>query len=44
VLRPDKHIYVDCASSWWAIADSLPRYTAAEIANYRKSQPDSAGQ
>ena len=36
VLRPDKHIYVDCASSWWEFMDSLPRYTAAEIAAYRK--------
>lgn len=35
-LRPDKHIFVECGSPWFTIADTLPRYTGAEIARLRQ--------
>lgn len=34
-LRPDKHIFVDCASTWFEIADSLPRLTRDELVALR---------
>jgi hypothetical protein len=36
VLRPDKHIFVECKSPWFSITDSLPRVTKAEVARFRK--------
>ena len=36
-VEPDKHIYVEGKAGWWAIFDNLPRYTAAEIADYRRA-------
>ena len=27
ILRPDKHIFVDCKSAWFSITDSLPLFT-----------------
>jgi hypothetical protein len=37
-LRPDKHIYVEHNAPWWRIEDSLPRFTAEEIAEHRRSR------
>jgi hypothetical protein len=37
ISRPDKHIYVDRKSSWFSMADSLPRFTKAEIIKLRMS-------
>lgn len=34
-LRPDKHIFVACGSSWYEIADSLPRLTQRELIELR---------
>lgn len=34
-LRPDKHIFVECRSAWYEIADSLPQLTKAELADLR---------
>lgn len=34
-LRPDKHIFVECKSSWFEITDALPRFTGPEIAAHR---------
>ena len=36
VLRPDKHILVDCKSPWFPISDSLPQLTKAELARHRR--------
>jgi len=36
-VEPDKHIYVEGKAGWWVIGDDLPRYTAAEIADYRRA-------
>jgi len=30
ILRPDKHIFVDCKSAWFSITDSLPQFTKAQ--------------
>ena len=35
-LRPDRHIFVECGSPWFPIADSLPRLTRAELAALRR--------
>jgi hypothetical protein len=37
-LQPDKHIYVEGQAPWWTITDDLPRFTAKEIAEYRRSR------
>jgi len=34
-LRPDKHIFVDCGSDWFEIADDLPRFTRTDIYEHR---------
>jgi len=34
-LRPDKHIFVDRGSDWFAIEDDLPRFTKAGIREHR---------
>jgi hypothetical protein len=34
-IRPDKHIYVDCKSSWYSIGDGLPQMTKSQIRAYR---------
>ena len=31
LIRPDKHIYVDCRAPWDEIGDGLPQLTKAEI-------------
>ncbi|MAE93546.1 MAG: aldehyde-activating protein [Deltaproteobacteria bacterium] len=36
-LRPDKHIFVECKSSWFPISDSLPQLTGREIAELRRN-------
>ena len=36
LLRPDKHIFVECKSAWYEIADALPRLTKAELVELRK--------
>ena len=38
VLRPDKHIFVDCKSDWFEITDSLPQFTKAELVELRISK------
>ena len=35
-LRPDKHIFVECKSSWYEIADALRQLTKAELVELRK--------
>jgi hypothetical protein len=40
VLRPDKHIFVDRKSAWFAIADSLPRLTKRQVVEWRKAHAD----
>jgi hypothetical protein len=35
-LRPDKHIFVECKSPWFSIADSLPQLTKVQLAAFRK--------
>lgn len=40
-LRPDKHIFVELASSWLAISDSLPRLTKAELIELRRAEASS---
>jgi len=36
VLRPDKHIFVECKSDWFPISDSLPQLTRAQLAKLRQ--------
>jgi len=40
-MTPDKHIYVEGKAPWWLIRDDLPRYTAVEIAEFRRSMHES---
>jgi hypothetical protein len=40
VLRPDKHIFVDYKSAWFAISDSLPQLTKAGLVKLRQSAPE----
>lgn len=35
VLRPDKHIFVECRSPWFSITDSLPQLTKEQLARLR---------
>jgi GNAT superfamily N-acetyltransferase len=37
LLRPDKHIFVECKSAWFEIADSLPRFTKRQLVEFRRS-------
>jgi len=39
VLRPDKHIFVECKSAWFPISDSLPQLTEPELAALRLRSP-----
>ena len=34
--RPDRHIFVECGSSWFEITDALPRLTRDEVAELRQ--------
>ena len=36
VLRPDKHIFVECKSDWFGISDSLPQLTKAQLVKLRQ--------
>ncbi len=36
VLRPDRHIFVECKSPWFAFSDSLPRLTKPELVALRQ--------
>ena len=36
VLRPDKHIFVECKSPWFEIADALPRLTKLQLSELRQ--------
>lgn len=38
-LRPDKHIFVDVKSPWFAIADALPQFDKAAIRRHREVNP-----
>lgn len=38
-LRPDKHIYVDTKSVWFAITDQLPQFDKASIRRHREAHP-----
>ena len=42
-LRPDKHIYVDTKSTWFAIADNLPQFDKAAIRHFRQANPRPRG-
>jgi hypothetical protein len=35
VVRPDRHIFVECKSDWFEIADSLPQLTKADLIELR---------
>jgi hypothetical protein len=37
-LRPDRHIFVELKSPWFAITDSLPQLDRAALATLRSSQ------
>ena len=39
-LRPDKHIFVECKSPWFFIADPLPQLTKAQLSRSRESSRD----
>jgi hypothetical protein len=34
-IRPDKHIFVECKSSWYSITDSLPQLTKSQLIELR---------
>ena len=36
MLRPDRHIFVECKSAWFEIADALPQLTGAELVELRQ--------
>jgi len=38
-LRPDRHIFVDHKSPWYAIVGELPQLTGPELAALRRRQP-----
>jgi hypothetical protein len=38
-LRPDKHIYIDSKSSWFAITDALPQFDRTGIKRHRQANP-----
>jgi len=40
VLRPDKHIFIECKSHWFSISDSLPQLTKAQLAKQRQRSRD----
>lgn len=42
LLRPERHIFVECKSPWYEISDSLPRVTKAQLAELRKRSGESA--
>jgi len=35
ILRPDKHIFVECKSDWFVISDALPQLTMRELVTLR---------
>lgn len=37
-MCPDKHIFVECKSPWFRIADDLPQLTGRQIAESRRSE------
>lgn len=37
-LAPDRHIFVECGSTWYEIADSLPQSTGAEVVEMRMAE------
>ena len=40
--RPDRHIFVECKSDWFAIADSLPQLTKPELSKLRNRSREEA--
>jgi hypothetical protein len=42
VLRPDKHIFVEYKSDWYAIRDSLPQLTKVQLAALRMRPGEAA--
>ncbi len=38
VLRPDRHIFIECGSQWFEIADALPQTTKEELIVMRKAE------
>jgi hypothetical protein len=36
VIRPDKHIFVECKSAWFEITDTLPRLTKPQLSELRR--------
>ncbi len=43
LLRPDKHIFVECKSDWFRISDSLPQLTKAQLARQRQPSDHPSG-
>jgi hypothetical protein len=41
MLCPDRHIFVECKSPWFAISDSLPRLTRPELVALRQRSRES---
>jgi hypothetical protein len=42
LLRPERHIFVECKSPWLEISDSLPRITKPQLAELRKRSRESS--
>jgi len=38
-VRPERHIFVECRSAWFEIADALPRLTRVELGALRARSP-----
>ncbi len=41
VLRPDKHIFVECKSAWFEIADNLSQLTKQQLVEARRARKSS---
>jgi hypothetical protein len=42
MLRPDKHIFVECKSQWFPISDALPQLTKAQLVELRRQAHEEA--
>jgi hypothetical protein len=40
-IRPDRHIFIECGSSWYAIRDELPKLTKRDVIRMRLSEIES---
>lgn len=35
ILRPDRHIFIECGSPWYEIVDDLPQFTKGDVIRMR---------